>query len=185
MYTVREHKWGSHMRENILEALTGTVVLVLAGVLLSYAYMREKKDTFHGYPLMVYFEKVDGLSVGSDVKMGGLKIGRVESMTLDSDTYEPTVKILIKNGISLPKDTSAAILSESLLGGKYLSLTAGGDEERLQPGDRISHAQSSVILESLIGQMIFNNKDKDKERTSKESPSTPSMTPEKEDEDVL
>ena len=63
-----------------------------------------------------------------------------------------------------PKDTSAAIISESLLGGKYLAITPGGDEAYLEPGGEIVHAQSAVILEALIGQLVFGNKkDKDSE----------------------
>ena len=150
------------MKDNVLETLVGSIVLAIAAFILFYAYVNSKKDDAHGYPLIVKFEKADGLMAGSDVKVSGIKIGRVDSLQMDPNTYQAVAKILINPGVQFPKDTSAAIISESLLGGKYLSLTPGGDEEYLKSGDEISHAQSSVILESLIGQMVFNNKDEKK-----------------------
>lgn len=151
------------MRGNVLEILTGAVVLCIAGLILFYAYMGSKTHDSKGYPLVVKFSKVDGLVEGSDVKMGGIKIGYVDTLTMDTDTFEAVARIVLQDHIKLPRDSSAAIISESLLGGKYLSVTPGGDEENLEPGSEIVHAQSSVILESLIGQMVFNNKDDKKE----------------------
>jgi len=63
----------------------------------------------------------------------------------------------------LPVDTSASIVSESLLGGKYIALVPGGADEMLKPGEDIKFAQSSIILENLIGQLIFSNKQKEEE----------------------
>jgi phospholipid/cholesterol/gamma-HCH transport system substrate-binding protein len=154
------------MKDNIFETLVGSLVLAIAGFVLAYAYMGSKKDTLKGYPLVVRFEKADGLMEGSDVKVSGIKIGRVEFLKMDHDNYQAVATILVNPGLQFPKDTSAAIVSESLLGGKYLSLTPGGDEEYLNPGEEIIHAQSSIILESLIGQMVFNNKD-DKNKDDK------------------
>lgn len=150
------------MKGKVLETLLGAIVLGIAGFLLAYAYVRETKSEVEGYPLFVRFEKADGLVVGGDVKISGIKIGRVETLSMDSDTFEAVAKLMIKDGIHLPKDTSAAIVSESLLGGKYLSLTPGGDEETLKPGGKIRRAQSSIVLESLLSQMVFNNKDEKK-----------------------
>lgn len=151
------------MKGKILETLTGFVVLVIAGALLAYAYTRESKGALKGYPLFVRFEKADGLVVGSDVKVSGIKVGRVETLSIDDESFEAVAKITIQQGIHIPKDTSAAIISESLLGGKYLSLTPGGDDENLKPGDQVRRAQSSIVLESLLSQMVFNNKDSKKE----------------------
>ena len=151
------------MRGNVLEILTGAVVLSIAGLILFYAYVGSKTHDSKGYSLVIKFEKVDGLVEGSDVKMGGIKIGYVDTLFMDADTFEAVARIIIKDTIKLPKDSSAAIVSESLFGGKYLSITPGGDEEILKPGAEIVHAHSSIILESLIGQMVFNNKDAKKE----------------------
>jgi phospholipid/cholesterol/gamma-HCH transport system substrate-binding protein len=147
------------MKGKILETFLGAIVLGIAALLLGYGYLRETKSDVEGYPLFVRFEKADGLVVGSDVKVSGIKVGRVETLSMDNDTFEAVAKLMVKEGILLPKDTSAAIVSESLLGGKYLALTPGGDEENLKSGGEIRRAQSSIVLESLLSQMVFNNKD--------------------------
>jgi phospholipid/cholesterol/gamma-HCH transport system substrate-binding protein len=88
-------------------------------------------------------------------------------MTIDPDTYAAVIELSINPKIKLPTDTSASIISESLLGGKYLDLQPGGDEEMMKEGGIIEQTQSSVILESLIGQFIFNGKDKEEAKSKK------------------
>jgi len=156
------------MKDNVFETLVGSIVLAVAGFVLVFAYMGSKKDSIQGYPLMVRFEKADGLMEGSDVKVSGIKIGSVSSLKMDHESYQAVATITVNAGLQFPKDTSAAIVSESLLGGKYLSLTPGGDEDYLKPGEEIVHAQSSIILESLIGHMVFNNKDEKNKESEKE-----------------
>lgn len=148
------------MKSNIIEILTGGLVLALASILLFYAYVREHHTKTTGYPLLVSFERVDGLVEGSDVKIGGIKVGKIEKLSLDPQTFSAVATITLRDGVKLPKDSSAAITSESLLGGKYLDLVPGGDEDFLAPGEKIKHSQSSVNLESLIGQAIFSKDEK-------------------------
>ena len=71
-------------------------------------------------------------------------------------TYRAQVTFSVRNGIELPSDSSAAIVSSGLLGGKYLSLVPGGDDRLLKDGDEITLTQSSVNLEDLIGRYIFS-----------------------------
>ena len=108
---------------------------------------------------------------GSDVKIGGIRVGTVSKMTLDPLTYAAIIELAINPKIKLPTDTSASVISENLLGGKYLDLQPGGDETMMKEGDEIQQTQSSVILESLIGQFIFGNKDKDKNKDDEKSSS--------------
>lgn len=149
------------MRGNTFEILTGFGVVVLSVALLSYAYMGTRGKNVGGYELRVKFERADGLHEGSDVKVGGIRVGQVARLQLDPNNYSAVAVLSIDPKIKLPTDTSAAIISENLLGGKYLSVTPGGDEDMLKPGDQIESAQSSVILEDLIGRFIFSDKDKD------------------------
>lgn len=149
------------MRGNTFEILTGFAVVVLSGALLLYGYMGTRGKNMDGYELRVKFERADGLHEGSDVKIGGIKVGQVARLELDPENYSAVAVLSIDPKVKLPTDTSAAIISENLLGGKYLCVTPGGDEEMLKSGDQIETAQSSVILEDLIGRFIFSDKDKD------------------------
>lgn len=155
------------MKINIVETITGGIVVVLSAILLIYAYTATQHNDQAGYKIIARFNKADGLVEGSDVKIAGIRVGSISKLSIDPKTYAAIIELSINQNIKLPTDTSASILSESLLGGKYLDLQAGGDEEMMKEGDEISQTQSSVILESLIGQLIFSNKDKkDKDENS-------------------
>ena len=96
-----------------------------------------------------------GWTSGGDVRISGIKVGKVLGQELDPPTYRAQVTFSVRNGIELPADSSAAIVSSGLLGGKYLSLVPGGDDRLLKDGGEITLTQSSVNLEDLIGRYIF------------------------------
>lgn len=146
------------MKNNTIETLTGAIVLAVATFFFVYAYQHsgsEKVDSFEYYAT---FDRVDGLVKGSDVRMSGVKVGTITALDIEKETYLANISFAIDKGIKLPKDTSAEVVSDGLLGGKYLALVPGGDEKYLVEGNTIIHTQSSVNLESLIGQLIFSNK---------------------------
>lgn len=144
------------MRGNVVEALLGAVVLVVAAGFLVFAYSSTEVGSVAGYEVSAKFDRVDGLAVGSDVRLGGIKIGTIVGQTLEPDTYLAIVRMSIDPAIRLPTDSSAEIVSDGLLGGRYLSLMPGGAEEMLATGDEIRFTQSPVSLESLIGRLIFS-----------------------------
>jgi phospholipid/cholesterol/gamma-HCH transport system substrate-binding protein len=143
---------------NIVETIIGAVVLAFATIFLVFAYRTADLGTNgDGLQLVAKFDKVDGLQVGSDVRMSGIKVGTVTSQILDPETYRAVIGISIRDNIVLPEDSSAKIAAESLLGGSYLDLEAGGAEDMLEDGDEITYTQSSVSLMDLIGQAIFSS----------------------------
>lgn len=147
------------MRSNIVETLVGFGVLLAALVLLAYAYIYDKHASQTGYTLKAQFDRVDGLVAGSDIKLGGIKVGKVANQVLDPETFMAVVTLDMVPNVHLPKDSSITVSSESLLGGKFLDITPGGDMNMLQNGDTIEHTQSAVNMESLIGQLIFSKGD--------------------------
>jgi phospholipid/cholesterol/gamma-HCH transport system substrate-binding protein len=146
-------------RRNAAEVLSGAVVLLAAAGFLGYAVAHSGRSTVSGYMLNAKFDHIDGLPVGSDVRLAGVKVGSVVAERIDPQSYLAVVTMSVRNDVHLPKDSSAAVTSDSLLGGKYLSLSAGGDTAMLQPGQTITITQSSVSLEELLGKFIFNVSD--------------------------
>jgi phospholipid/cholesterol/gamma-HCH transport system substrate-binding protein len=144
------------MRGNVIETVMGAVVLVVAAVFLFFAYSTSQFRSVSGYEVTANFERIDGIKEGSDVRIGGIKIGSIISTTLDPKTFLADVHISVDRSIKLPDDTVAEIVSSGLLGDKYLSLVPGGSEKDIAPGGRIKYTQSSVSLEHLIGQMMFS-----------------------------
>lgn len=143
------------MSRRIVETLLGAVVLVVAFGFLGWAYSRSNIAAPDGYPLYALFDDIDGLELGADVRVSGIRVGKVTATELDPDTYRARVTFDIRHGIELPRDSSAAIVSSGLFGSKYVSIVPGGDVDMLAPGERITFTQSAINLESLIGKFVF------------------------------
>ncbi|HKS87855.1 MAG TPA: outer membrane lipid asymmetry maintenance protein MlaD [Stellaceae bacterium] len=144
------------MRGNVIEAVMGAVVLVVAAVFLYFAYTTSQLREVSGYEVSADFERVDGIRQGGDVRISGIKVGSILGEQLDPKTFLATVRISLDPSIKLPDDTVAEIVSAGLLGDKYLSLVPGGSDKTIPAGGKIKYTQSSVSLEHLIGQMIFS-----------------------------
>ncbi|HUC18960.1 MAG TPA: outer membrane lipid asymmetry maintenance protein MlaD [Acetobacteraceae bacterium] len=144
-------------RHNAAEVGTGAVVLVLAAGFLVYAVLRSGAAPLGGYPLRATFTSVAGLPVGADVRIAGVKVGTVTAESLNPETFLADVTFTVAHDIRLPKDTSASVASEGLLGSDYLSLDPGGDSIVLKPGGRITATQSAINIESLLGKFIFGS----------------------------
>lgn len=139
------------MSSNLVESLIGALVLLIAGWFLMFAYERTDAGMAGGYTLVARFDQIDGINVGSDVRLAGVKVGSVVSNTLDKETFQAVVRFSVQSGINLPTDTAAAVSQEGLLGGKYLRLMPGGMLEVLADGDEIEETQDAVDLISLFG----------------------------------
>jgi phospholipid/cholesterol/gamma-HCH transport system substrate-binding protein len=143
-------------RRNAAEVLSGAVVLLVAAGFLGYAVAHSGRSAVAGYTLTAKFDHIDGLPVGSDVRMAGVKIGSVLAEQIDPQSYLAVVTMSVREGLELPKDSSVSVSSDSMLGGKYLSLSPGADSAMLQPGQAITITQSSISLEQLLGKFIFS-----------------------------
>lgn len=110
-----------------------------------------------GYTVTAYFDNVGGLREKAPVSLAGVRVGRVESIELDSDRHQARVTLTIHERYGrIPEDTSAAIYTQGLLGEQYVGLEAGWDDVYLGSGDEIRETQSAVVLERVIGQFLYN-----------------------------
>ncbi|CAH2604710.1 Outer membrane lipid asymmetry maintenance protein MlaD [Rhodovastum atsumiense] len=143
-------------QRSLTETLAGAVVLVVALGFLGYAVANTGRTPVAGYTLQARFDRIDGLNIGSDVRVAGVKVGSVTAARIDPQTYQAMVSFTVQDGVKLPTDSSAEVTSDGLLGGKYLSLVPGGEEKMLPPGGAVQITQSSVSLEQLLGKFIFS-----------------------------
>jgi len=149
------------MSNNVIETFIGALVIVVAGFFLHFAYKTTDINLDQdSYYLIAKFDKADGISLGGDVKIGGVKIGKIYDISLDEKSYMAIVTVAVKESIKLPLDSSAEIISSGLIGDKYISLTPGSDDEFLGNNDIIQFTQSSISIESLIGKFIFDSGNK-------------------------
>jgi phospholipid/cholesterol/gamma-HCH transport system substrate-binding protein len=114
-------------------------------------------DVMNGYKVAGRFDNVGGLKVKAAVTMAGVRIGRVSGIAFDNKKYQALVTMDIDGRYqNIPKDSSASILTSGLLGDQYVGIEPGGDETSLQNGDNFLRTQSALVLEKLVGQVIFN-----------------------------
>lgn len=144
------------MKRNMLETILGAVVLLVAGFFVVTAYQGGEVEVEDGYTVSAKFDNITGISVGSDVRIGGIKVGVVTGLDLDEETYLAQANFNIRHTTKLPEDSTASVVSSGLLGGKFVQLAPGAMDEMLADGGQIEFTQSSVSLEELIGKYVFS-----------------------------
>lgn len=141
-------------KDNVIEALVGLLVVVVAVWFVGSAYARTAAGGASGYLLTARFPNATGITVGTDVRASGIKIGKVEAERLDPKTFQAVVQVRVTGDVRFPTDSSAAITSEGILGGSYIALSPGGDTTMLGAGDEISDTQGAQDLMGLMGSII-------------------------------
>ena len=145
------------MRRNMIETIMGAVVLLVAISFVILAFQSTGTvNTARGYTVTAEFDDVSGITPGTEVRMAGVKVGSVLSQALDPETYFATVSMQINDGIQLPMDSSIRIIPDGLLGGNFMAIEPGGDEEMIEPGGSIQHTQGVINVVDLLGRFIFS-----------------------------
>jgi phospholipid/cholesterol/gamma-HCH transport system substrate-binding protein len=135
------------------ETLTGAAVVAAAIALLAVFYVFGHSGGGAGYEINARMSKVDGLGIGTEVRIAGIKVGSVTGLDLDPKTYLVNVHMRLQDGIQVPTDSSLMFNSAGLLGTPYLSITPGGDDTVLAAGGVIENTQSvnATDIMSLVG----------------------------------
>ena len=140
------------MAGTISETVTGAVVLAAA---VGFAVYGGKLSGFGGdgggsYPLVASFRSVEGVMVGTDVRLAGVKVGSVSALALNPQTFFADATLNLGAGVKLPDDSEARISSEGLLGGSFVELLPGGSLTNYEPGAEIEYTQGAVSLIELL-----------------------------------
>ena len=144
------------MHRNTLETIIGGIVLSAAVGFLLLAYEAADLKGNEGYQIAAEFGSTGGLSIGDDVRVSGIKVGRITAQKLDPITYVAKISMAIDPAIKIPRDSSARITQASLLGGSYLELMPGAATETLVAGAVIYDTRDPVSLNDLLGQVVFS-----------------------------
>jgi phospholipid/cholesterol/gamma-HCH transport system substrate-binding protein len=151
------------MKRNIFESIVGIVVIGVALYFFCFAYKTADVNVGNrdAYEVTAKFSRIDGINPGSEIRIGGIKVGEVKSLKLDPTSYMAIAIMNIDNKIKVPSDSTIQILSDGLLGGKFLNIEPGSDQELLTAGQEIKYTQSSISIENLISKYIFGGNKKD------------------------
>lgn len=132
------------------ETILGAIVAVVAiGFFAFAAAQAGTTGGGDGYELTGRFQRVDGIAVGSDVRVAGVKVGVVRSVALDPETYMAKLTFAIDRGVGVPDDSIARIAADGLLGGAYVSIEPGAGD-MLAAGGEIINTNGSVDLLTVL-----------------------------------
>jgi len=152
------------VNRQISYAIVGLFMLAGIAALSVLAFKVSGFSNFQGhgyYTLTAEFDNIGGLKVRAPVRIAGVTIGRVRGIVLDKISFRAKVLLAIDSvDNNLPTDTAASILTEGILGSNFIGLTPGFEETFLSDGDAITTTHPAIILENLIGQLLFHLKDK-------------------------
>lgn len=133
------------------------LISILAFVILFCLKAFESQDFKHVdeefYHLQATFSRTDGLLIGDLVRMGGVDVGRVVDARLD-ENFHAVLTLEIKEGLNIPDDSSASIVSSSIMGHKYIEIDAGGSEEFLKDGESFEIVQPAIVLQEVMDRLI-------------------------------
>jgi len=148
------------MQMRTVEIIVGAFILaglISLGILATRVSGFNVSDEANTYSIYARFQNIGGLVVRSRVSIAGVNIGQVAEISYDKTTYDARVRLEIDAGVdNISIDSTASILTEGLLGGKYIGITVGAEDEYLADGDEITDTQSAIVLEELIGQFLLN-----------------------------
>lgn len=161
------------MQNGFVETLIGAAVVIVAAVFFYYGWNTTGSGAVAGYEVVARFDRVDGISVGTDVKMSGIKIGTVTSQELDQKTYRALVRMSVRNDVKLPEDSSIKVASEGLLGGAYLAVSPGGSDGMMVAGAEFETTQGSIDLVGLLGKAMFSSGEEEEKPAPVPDSSTP------------
>ena len=148
------------MKYNLIEITMGFLVLLAAVSFLVFGINTNKLDSNKEMLISAIFEDSSGLKIGSEVKVSGVSVGRIEDLKLLRESFEAKAIISIDKSINLPEDSSARITSSGLLGNNYIEITPGVSNVTLKESDIIFDTTGLVSFTDLLGKMIFSNNQK-------------------------
>ena len=145
------------MKQGTFETLIGFLVIFIASAFFIFAYTTSGYSTHvNGYNLSADFQNIEGISKGADVKMAGIKIGVVEDIALEEESYYAILKLKISNDIAIPNDSNAIISTSGLIGNKFIKINPGSSDDNFKNGGKIRYTQSTINIEDLVSKLVYS-----------------------------
>ena len=139
------------MSNSVAETVIGAAVIATAvGFALYAGALGGMSASGAGVPLVANFRSADGIAVGTEVRLAGIKVGTVTDLALDAQTYQARTTFTVREDVAIPEDSDVKVASEGLLGGAFVEITPGASEFMLSAGDEIVNTQGSVSLLNLL-----------------------------------
>ncbi|MAF47171.1 MAG: MlaD family protein [Rhodospirillales bacterium] len=141
------------MHEEVRNILVGAVTVIVLIVFGVMSFSSSKIEAATGFNINAVFNRIDGLQVGDEVRIAGIKIGEVSGMKL-VEGFAAVVDLKIDVDIGIPSDSSAAIHTEGLFGSKFIVLEPGAEDDALKPGEGLDLTQDAVVVQDILDLII-------------------------------
>ena len=143
------------MRENKAEVFAGALVVACAVAFVIYVFQATGlSSNLKSYPLYAQFRSAEGVNVGTDVRLAGVKVGTVSALSLDLNEFLAKSTLSIKSDITIPDDSAFVVSSEGLLGGTFIEIMPGASDDFFQAGDEISDTQGAISIIQLMMRFV-------------------------------
>ncbi|ABV93133.1 mammalian cell entry related domain protein [Dinoroseobacter shibae DFL 12 = DSM 16493] len=142
----------SHSKTEVV--VGGAVLAAAVGFLLFVSNATGFSGGGSGYPLTASFRSADGITIGTDVRLAGVKIGTVTGIALNPETFRADTTISVSENIEIPDDSAISVSSEGLLGGNFIEILPGGSPFAMETGGEFIDTQGSVSLVSLLMKFV-------------------------------
>lgn len=168
------------MNKPAVNTLVGALVVALGVTAFLLSQRSGHREVETGYELKASFGSIDGVSKGTKILLTGIPVGEVASFFYNEERQRAVVSMTIRDGIQIPLDSVVMIVTDGLLGGKYLKIQAGGDSEMMAPGGQFDYTQDSIVFEEILEKVILNaerTRQKEKEEKEKSQEQEPARKP--------
>ena len=147
------------MKNNLLETIVGSVVLLIAilFILFSFKIINVNNNKSQSYDVYAEFDNIEGINIGSDVKISGIKIGAVSDIKINKN-YKAYLTLNLSKDYSIPNDSIFKISTSGLIGNKFINVKIGSSDEYISNKDTVDYTESVLNLEDLISKFLFNFK---------------------------
>lgn len=143
-------------KDNFFETIVGATVIVFC---IGFFYFMNSSYSIHKQSYLTLnakFNNADGINLGTDIKISGVKIGKVSSIKLDPETFNAIIKLDINSKLEIPADSTAIIRTNGLIGSRYIEIGVGGSEELMKNKSFFTSTQSSILIEDILGKFLLN-----------------------------
>lgn len=163
-----------------MNTLVGALVLALGVAAFLLSQRGDRREIEGGYELRASFGSIDGVAVGTKVLLAGIPVGEVAGFRYNEERQRAALSMSVRDGIRIPLDSVVMIVTDGLLGGKYLKIQPGGDTEMMKPGGQFDYTQDSIVFEEILEKVILNaerTRQKEKEEREKSQQQEPARKP--------
>lgn len=164
------------MNRQVVNTLVGALVLAVGVAAFLLSQRGDHREVETGYQIKASFGSIDGVSKGTKVLLTGIPVGEVAGFHYNEERQRAVVSMTIRDGVRIPLDSVVMIVTDGLLGGKYLKIQAGGDTEMMEPGGQFDYTQDSIVFEEILEKVILNA-EKSRQREKEEKEKTQEQAP--------